>query len=111
MRAVVLAMFLLLTGPTAADDCVSYAHDGLRVLHLAIRSEPTYAFMDKASGPLGRYSRGKVDVRTHDCRVLLHEFIHHWQWEKWGDAKDANEWHAREMQADLLTRKAEQEMR
>lgn len=41
---------------------------------------------------------------------MLHELVHHWQWERWGDAKDMGEWTQREMQAEQMTRQVQREM-
>ncbi len=56
----------------------------------------------------GAYSRGTIFIADpQDCKVYLHEFVHHWQWQQWGDAEDANEWWRREWEAVAKSRRCE----
>lgn len=106
------AAFLLLVicAPAHACNCVAYSIEALSRVHIRLKTIPAIAENDWFKHP-GAYSRGVVNVRDVDnCRVMLHEFVHHAQWLKYGDATTAFEWQRREMQAAQITMLAESEM-
>lgn len=70
---------------------------------------PAIVVTDERKYP-GAYSRGVVYVKDiDDCRVRLHEMVHHVQWLKYGDAQDLHEWQRRELQAATVTMIVENE--
>ena len=58
----------------------------------------------------GDYTFGVIHVRSLlDCQTLAHEFIHAWQDERdGGPARTYEEWWARKLQAEQLSRRAMQ---
>lgn len=101
--------------PAAAEEhapcnCVAWSIEALSRVHIRLATIPNIGVNDWFRHP-GAYSRGVVNVRDVDnCRVMLHEFVHHMQWLKRGDAVSAQEWQARELQAAMITMLAESEM-
>ena len=93
-----------------ACNCVAYSIEALARVHIRLQTIPSIAENDYYNHP-GAYSQGIVNVKDVDnCRVMLHEFIHHWQWLKDGNATTLHEWQRREMQAAMITMLAESEM-
>lgn len=106
----IFVLLLLLPLSASACNCVAYSIEALSRVHIRLKTIPSIAENDYYKHP-GAYSRGVVNVRNVDnCRVMLHEFAHHMQYEKGGDAKDIQEWQARELQAAMITMLAENEM-
>ena len=103
--------FLLLLSPSVyACNCVTYSIKALHMVHLKLKTVPNIAVNDWFKHP-GAYSRGVVNIKDiNNCQVMLHEFIHHIQWEAYGDALDIHEWQRREMQAAQITMIAAGEM-
>lgn len=55
----------------------------------------------------GDFTLGVIHVRSlTDCQVLLHEFAHHYQFERGGSAQSYNEWWERELEAEAIAKKA-----
>lgn len=91
----------------AECNCVAYSIDALKALHIRLKTVPSIAVNDWFKHP-GAYARGVVNVRDiEDCHTLLHEFVHHAQWLKYGDAKTLQENWQREMDAAQTTMLAE----
>lgn len=110
MAGKALALAVVLFASVANATCVEQAVNALGEIHVRVRSLPVVE-VDPALRTLGSYSRGVVKVRDEAaCVVVLHELVHHWQWERWGDAKDMGEWTQREMQAEQMTRQVQREM-
>lgn len=96
--------------PAEACDCVTWSIEALHYVRIRLKTIPSIGVNDWFKHP-GSYSRGVVNVRDiNNCRVLLHEFAHHYQWERDGDAKDTHENWRREMEAAFITTRAESEM-
>lgn len=115
--AIIVCILLMTMGvadPAGAGEvqpcnCVNHSIEALGAVHIRLRTIPSIGVNNWHRFP-GVYSRGVVEVADiNDCRVLLHEFIHHWQWLQHGDALDFNEWQRRELQATLITARAESE--
>ena len=99
-------ILLFLSSQVYACNCVEYSLEALSRLHIKIKVIPDIQTRD-VSPYLGIYERGTVKIKDiENCHVMLHEFVHHLQWERNGDAKDMNEWHRREVQAEMVTRQA-----
>ena len=108
--AVVIALLLSPFATAQACDCVDYAVKALRSVHVRIQTMPDIT-ADRSMKHLGEYSRSVVSVRDiDDCDTMVHELVHHVQWERAGDAQDQNEWHRREMEANMVTARAMSEM-
>lgn len=90
-----------------ACDCNWYAYSALKHSGLRMATIPSIVVTDEFKYP-GAYARGVVYVKDiDDCRVRLHEFVHHIQWLRYGDATDVHEWQRRENQAAMVTMLAE----
>lgn len=110
--AVVLFAIVQVVTPADAEacDCVAYSVEALKRVHIRLAVLPVIEQNDDCKHP-GCYRRGTVKVKDiNNCRVLLHEFAHHYQWERDGDAKDYHENWRREMEAAFITMRAESEM-
>lgn len=93
-----------------ACDCNWYAYSALKQSGLHMKTIPAIVVTDEFKYP-GAYSRGVVYVKdVDDCRVRLHEFVHHIQWLRYGDATDGHEWQRRENQAAMVTMTVESEV-
>ena len=92
-----------------ACDCTDYAFHALRSVGLKLKTVPAVALTLERS----RYKQGvtwinKADERpNHPCQVEVHEFVHHYQWLRDGDAITAGQWWQRENDADITTRYAQ----
>lgn len=103
--AVLLLGVLCLLPQQSRADCAIEAWQRLEAIRVYLRTVPAVTVADV--GHKGSYRAGVVAIRDpEDCWTMTHEFAHHWQFERWGEAKDAAEWHSREMQANLFTRQA-----
>lgn len=111
MCVVLLGLYLLVFPPQAlACNCVAYSIEALSRVHIRLRTIPSIGVNDWFKHA-GSYSRGVVNIADiNNCRVMIHELAHHWQWLRWGDAKTPQEWQQREMQAAMITMLAENEM-
>lgn len=90
-------------------NCVHYAWRALASIHVRLKTLPSIAVNDWFRHP-GAYARGVANVRDiEDCHTLLHEFVHHAQWLKYGDARGLQENWQREMDAAQTTMLAERE--
>lgn len=97
------AAYVLLAPPSHACDCTWYAYSALKAHGIRMATVPSLVVNADQRYP-GMYSRGVVSVKdTEDCRVRIHEYVHHVQWLKYGDAFDIHEWQRRENQAAMLT--------
>lgn len=84
-------------------DCTWYAYSALKAHGIRMATVPAVAVTDDIKYP-GVYSRGVVYVKDiENCRVRLHEFVHHVQWLHYGDAVELHEWNRRELQAAMIT--------
>lgn len=102
MRALVL--FFSLIVPCYACDPVS----DLKNIGIRLKTLPQVIEEKNNKWP-GDFTLGVIHVRSlDDCQTLLHEYVHFWQYENWGSARDYNEWHARELQAEQLSKRAMQ---
>ena len=104
LAVALFGMYLFVFPPRAmACDCTWYAYSALKAHGIRMQTVPSIVVTDERKYP-GAYSRGVVYVKNvDDCRVRLHEFIHHVQWLKYGDAVEIHEWQRRENQAAMLT--------
>lgn len=102
-RVAIVGMFVPILG--IACDPVG----DLRSIGIKLKSLPQVIEEPNNKWP-GDFSLGVIHVRDlNDCQTLRHEFIHAWQEERdGGPAKDYNEWWAREMQAEQLSKRAMQ---
>lgn len=112
----VIAAFLLSRCAEAAEpppepcNCVAYAIAALRTVGIRLKIIPSIGVNDWHKHK-GDYSRHVVHIRDiNDCRTMIHEFVHEYQYERDGDGLDYHEWHRREMKAAMLTMHAEAEM-
>lgn len=86
-----------------AFGCQWYAYEELRKQGKKIRVMPSVVLSEKAG-----YRDGVVSLtNTEDCKVMLHELEHHYQWEQWGPAKSFMEWEWREREAAMVVRRVE----
>lgn len=105
--ALLMVTGLLDPAGAAECNCVAYAIDALNSVHIRLKTVPAIAVNDWFRHP-GAYARGVVNVRDiEDCHTLLHEFVHHAQWLKYGDATTLQENWQREMDAAQTTMLAE----
>lgn len=104
LRVAALAA-LIYSGPAQACNCVAYAVESLQSIQIKLRTLPAIAVNDWCKkGHPGCYMRGVMFIRSiDDCRTMIHEFVHHAQWLKHGDARDSHENWRREMQAAMQT--------
>lgn len=101
---------MVLSGNTVACECVPYAIEALKRVHIRLKFIPSIAVNRNHRSP-GYFRRGIVEVwDINDCRTLVHELVHESQWEKDGDAADIHENHRRELKADAIAREAMSEM-
>lgn len=101
-RLAIVGMFVPILG--MACDPVG----DLRSIGIRLKSLPQVIEEPNNKWP-GDFSLGVIHIRSlTDCQTLLHEYVHFWQYERWGSAQDYNEWNAREMQAEQLSRRAMQ---
>lgn len=117
MVALAIVIFAVAVESHAQCNCVQYAIDALQSLHIRLRTLPSIGenvpegIPGSAHNWLGSYKNGVVIIRDiNDCRTLLHEFLHHMQFLKYGAAVSVQENWQREMQADSITRLAESEI-
>lgn len=110
MKTLFILLLLGLTPFTAeACNCTWYAYTALKHVGVRIPTVPSLVETDEFKHP-GAYSRSVMYVKDVDnCRVVLHEMVHHAQWLMRGDATDMHEWQRRENQAALITMLAESE--
>jgi hypothetical protein len=109
VRALVLMLLILFSPLAGACKCVDYAIEALSFANIRLATIPSIAVNDWFKH-VGSYSQGVVNIANiNDCHTMLHEFVHHWQWLHHGNAKDLNEWRAREMQAAMMTMNLEAE--
>lgn len=86
-----------------AKGCQWYAYEELKKQGKKIRVMPSVVLSEKAG-----YRDGVVSLtNTEDCKVMLHELEHHYQWEKFGPAKTLAEWEWREREAVRVVRRVE----
>lgn len=106
-----MGVWLMAAPPSAvACNCVAYSIEALSRVHIHLKTIPSIA-ENNWYKHAGSYSRGVVNIVNIDnCRVMLHEFVHHWQWLRYGNAQDIHEWQRRENQAAMVTMFAESEM-
>lgn len=99
-----ILLYVLSINPSIACDPVS----DLRSIGIKLKSLPQVIEEPNNKWP-GDFTLGVIHVRDkNDCQVLLHEYVHFWQYENWGSAQDYNEWYRREMQAEQLSKRAMQ---
>ena len=77
--AVLLAIILFFPSRSHACDCTFYAIEALGKVGIKLKTVPSIVVNDLHRFP-GVYSEGVVTVHeVSDCRVLTHEFYHHYQ--------------------------------
>lgn len=109
MVALAIMVFAIAVESHAECNCVAYATEALSSIHVRLKTIPSIGVNPWFRHP-GAYAAGVVNIRDiEDCHTLLHEFIHHAQWLKYGDARDVHENWQREMDAPHLTMLAEGE--
>lgn len=92
-----LASLLLLVGcaapvvepqrpATVAEcDCMWYAYTALKRIGIRLRTVPAVVISGEHGGH-GFYLRGMVGVPDNqDCKVMVHEFVHEYQYERYGE--------------------------
>lgn len=97
--------------PPVQCNCVAYAIAALKTVGIRLRVIPWIGVNDYTKHK-GFFSSHVVGIRDiNDCRTMIHEFVHEWQYERdAGDSLDAHENWRREMQAAKITMYAELEM-
>lgn len=112
LRWVALSLFLtgvglgLLVGVkscSAADECgmecLSYADQALKKIGFRPRTIPAVV-VGKRFRNHAMYGEEVVYLTDPgDCRAVVHELIHHRQWEREGNAESPGQWNRREMDA------------
>lgn len=107
--ALLMATGVIDTAGAAECNCVAYSINALKSVRVRLRTIPSIAVNDWFRHP-GAYAHGVANVRDiDDCHTLLHEFVHHAQWLKYGDAITLQENWQREMDAARWTAQAETE--
>ncbi len=109
LAVALIGIFLMMVEPAHSCDCTAYAIDALKSVHIRLRTVPALA-EDYSIKHKGAYANGLVLVKdVDDCHTVLHEFVHHAQWLKYGSARSAMENYQREMDASVVTMNAEVE--
>ncbi len=81
------------------DACAYESWLSVKKAGLRITTMPSVVIGERPS-----YRAGVITLtNTWDCRVYLHELVHHVQWLQFGDAKSEAEWWRRERDAAIVT--------
>lgn len=108
-RILAFIAFLVWSGASLADECqcVPYAIEALKSVGIRLKTMPNIAVNDFCHSR-GCYRTGVLFIKDiNDCRTMIHELVHHFQYERYGEALDAHENWRNEMQAARVTMHAE----
>lgn len=98
LAVLIFGVFVLFFG-SSANACAYESWLSVKKAGLRITTMPSVVIGERAS-----YRAGVITLtNTWDCRVYLHELVHHHQWERSGPAKSEAEWWQRERDAAIVT--------
>jgi len=91
--------FCMFSEMAKSCDCAWESWEALKKANIKIRTMPSVVIGDRAS-----YRNSVVSLtNTWDCRVFLHELVHHSQEQRYGPARSEEEWIQRERDAAIIT--------
>lgn len=106
MRALVLGALLCALPAHADCDCAWYAYTALKRIDVRLKTFPAVV-VNSEHGGHGYYSRGVVGVPdVNNCKVMTHEFVHHYQYQRDGEQRGAILWWLNETEATDKARRA-----